>query len=65
MNRITGVPLSSPGMVNRPGAVGLRDDGRRDQSRWHIVDDKGNVYTAHCMAGEVVVCQSLPASRSA
>lgn len=56
MNRITGVPLSSPGMVN-PGRVpwvfatmvgGIGPDGM-------LVDSKGNVYTAHYMAGEVVV----------
>jgi gluconolactonase len=56
MNRITGVPLSSAGMVN-PGRVpwvfatmagGIGPDGM-------LVDSKGNVYTAHYMAGEVVV----------
>lgn len=56
MNRITAVPLSSGGMVN-PGRVpwvfatmsgGIGPDGM-------LVDSKGNVYTAHYMAGEVVV----------
>lgn len=56
MNRITAVPIGSPGIVN-PARVpwvfatmsgGIGPDGM-------LVDSKGNVYTAHYMAGEVVV----------
>lgn len=56
MNRITAVPIGNPGVPN-PARVpwvfatmsgGIGPDGM-------LVDSKGNVYTAHYMAGEVVV----------